>query len=71
MRRVCSRRRGPIFYRPNLALLYVEYDGICQHYRGWPLTEVKNMCHRERHYWVALIRWRMNSLNYMDINGSS
>jgi len=46
-----------------VALLYVHYDGIARHYTGWSLSDIKDMCHRERTYWVALIRWRMNTYN--------
>jgi hypothetical protein len=58
--KVCSRRPGPTFYSPNLALLYVHYDGIAQNYPGWNLTEIKGMAARERQHWISLIKWRMD-----------
>jgi hypothetical protein len=41
-------------------MLYVHYDGIAKHYPGWNLTEIKRMPAREREFWVALIKWRID-----------
>jgi len=30
-------------------------------YVGWTLTEIKQMPHRERMHWIALIKWRLNA----------
>lgn len=53
-----SYRPGPIFYRPNVGLLYVEYDSIARTYTGWNLTEIRRLNYRQRQYWTGLIRWR-------------
>jgi len=53
-----SSRPGPIFYRPNVGLLYIHFDFISRHYPGWNLTEIKGMTERERRHWVDSIKWR-------------
>lgn len=29
-----------------------QYDAIAGHYRGWSLTEIRNLTVRERHNWI-------------------
>lgn len=41
-----------------MALLYVNYERLTRSFTGWTLTEIKRMPHREREYWVELLRWR-------------
>lgn len=59
---LCSSRVGPTFYRPNVQLLYVHFDALARAYPGWGLTEIKLMPHRERRYWLDLLRWRLDQV---------
>jgi hypothetical protein len=43
-------------------LLYVHFDALSRAYPGWSLTEIKLMPHRERTYWLDLLRWRMEQV---------
>lgn len=36
-------------------------DIISRNYPGWSLTEIKSMPLRERNYWLALIKWRLDN----------
>ena len=53
-----SHLPGPTFYRPNVALIYVEYEALSANYKGWTLSEQKKMPHRERQYWLSMLKYR-------------
>jgi len=38
--------------------LYIHYEIMTRSYPGWTLTEQKKLSHREREYWLAMIKWR-------------
>lgn len=56
----CLHPPGPIFYRPNVAELYLLYEYLSRAYTGWTLTEIKSMPARERAYWIEGLKWRAN-----------
>jgi len=58
---LASHPPGPTFYRPNVALIYVHYEVLTRNYTGWTLSEQKQMSHREREYWLAMIKWRASA----------
>jgi hypothetical protein len=34
---------------------------LSRFYSGWTLTEIKLMPHRERRYWLDLLKWRLDN----------
>jgi hypothetical protein len=36
----------------------VQFDALSRYYSGWTLSEIKGMPHRERKYWLDLMKWR-------------
>ena len=37
------------------------YERISVAFPGWTLTEIRQMPHRERDHWAALIKWRLSA----------
>ena len=38
--------------------LYIDYHIISENFSGWSLSDVRGMKHRERKYWIAMIKWK-------------
>jgi len=43
---------------PNEQALYINYDVIAMSYGGWTLSEIRLLTHRQREYWLRMIRWK-------------
>jgi hypothetical protein len=41
-----------------MGVLYIHYEVLTRNFTGWSLSEQKRMPHRERKYWLSVIKWQ-------------